>query len=156
MLRKQLISATIAHIDELMSWFPDRDAVMAWGGPAFRYPFSRKSFLEDVHWRRMPTFVLLHTAGEMVGFGQTYEKEGRGHLARLIVSQEQRHNGYGTVLVEQLCEKARELFACSEFSLYVLRENDVAIRCYSKTGFVEAPYPSGDIHYPSQIFMVKK
>jgi ribosomal protein S18 acetylase RimI-like enzyme len=156
MTRTQLVSAAIVHIDELMSWFRDREAVSIWGGPPFRYPFSRESFLEDVYWDRMPTFVLLDTAGAMVGFGQTYEKEERGHLARLIVSPGQRGKGYGKALVEQLSEKARELFSCSEFSLYVLRDNVVATRCYSKAGFEEAPCPSGDIHYPSQIFMIRK
>lgn len=156
MISKQLVPASIAHIDALMSWFPDRDSVVAWGGPSFRYPFSRNSFLEDIHWHRVPTFVLLDVAGAMIGFGQTYEKEGRGHLARLIVSRGQRHKGYGKVLVEQLCEKARELYSCSQYSLYVLRTNDVAIRCYSKAGFEEAPYPSDDVHYPSQIFMIRK
>jgi len=139
MISKQLVSASNVHIDALMSWFPDRDSVVTWGGPSFRYPFSRNSFLEDVYWDRMPTFVLLDAAGAMIGFGQTYEKEGRGHLARLIVSLPLRHNGYGKALVERLCEKARELYACSEYSLYVLRTNNAAIRCYSKAGFEEAP-----------------
>jgi ribosomal protein S18 acetylase RimI-like enzyme len=156
MLKKPLVSASIAHIDALMSWFPDRDSVVTWGGPSFRYPFSSTSFLEDVCWDRIPTFVLLDAAGAMIGFGQTYEKEGRGHLARLVVSEGQRRKGYGRVLVEQLCKKARDLYSCSEHSLYVLRTNDVAIRCYSKAGFEEAPYPGGDIHYPTQIFMIRK
>jgi ribosomal-protein-alanine N-acetyltransferase len=156
MKRTQLVSASIVHIDELMSWLQDRESVLAWGGLRFRYPFSRESFLEDVYWDRMPTFVLFDVAGAMVGFGQTYEKEGRGHLARLIVSPGQRGKGYGTALVEQLGEKARELFSCSGCSLYVMRGNDVATRCYSKAGFEEAPCPNGDIHFPSQIFMIRR
>ena len=156
MTKTQLVSASIAHVEELMSWFLDREAVSIWGGPPFRYPFSRESFLEDVYWDRMPTFVLLDTVGAMIGFGQTYEKEGRSHLARLIVSPEHRGKGYGKALIEQLSEKARELFSCSEFSLYVVRDNEVATRCYAKAGFEEAPCPSGDIHYPSQIFMIRK
>ena len=156
MARTQLVSASIVHVDELMSWFRNRESVLNWGGLRFRYPFSRESFLEDVYWGRMPTFVLLDAAGAMVGFGQTYEKEGRGHLARLIVSPGQRGKGYGTAIVEQLSEKARELFSCSEFSLYVMQGNDVATRCYSKAGFEEAPCPNGDVHFPSQVFMTKK
>ena len=156
MAKLQLVSASIAHVKELMSWLSDREAVLAWGGLRFRYPFSRESFLEDVHWDRMPTFVLLDSTGAMVAFGQTYEKNERGHLARLIVSPEQRGNGYGQALVEQLSEKAREMFSCSEFSLYVMRGNDVATHCYLKAGFEEAPCPSGDIHFPSQIFMIRK
>jgi len=156
MTKAELVCASIAHVEELMSWFRDGDAVSTWGGPGFRYPFSRKSFLADVYWERMPTFVLLDTKGAMIGFGQTYEKEERGHLARLIVSPGHRGKGYGRALVEKLSEKARELFSCSEFSLYVVRDNEVATRCYSKAGFEEAPYPSGDIQYPSQIFMIRK
>lgn len=156
MTESQLVSASIAHVEELMSWFRNREAVSSWGGPPFRYPFSRESFLEDVYWDRMPTFVLLDTAGAMIGFGQTYEKEERGHLARLIVSPEHRGKGHGRALVEQLSEKARELFSCSEISLYMARDNEVATRCYTNAGFEEASNPSGDIHYPSQIFMIRK
>ena len=156
MIKSQLVSASIAHVEELMSWFRDREAVANWGGSPFRYPFSRESFLEDVHWDRMPTFVLLDTVGTMIGFGQVYEKEERGHLARLIVSPGHRGKGHGTALVEQLSEKARELFSCSELSLYVVRDNEVATRCYAKAGFKEAPCPSGDIHHPSHVFMIRK
>jgi len=156
MTKSQLVPASIAHVEELMSWLPDREAVANWGGSRFRYPFSRESFLEDVHWNRMPTFVLLDTVGTMIGFGQVYEKEGRGHLARLIVSPGHRGKGHGTALVEQLSEKARELFSCSELSLYVVRDNEVATRCYAKAGFEEASFPSGDIHHLSYVFMIRK
>ena len=67
-----------------------------------------------------------------------------------------RGKGHGTALVEQLSEKARELFSCSEFSLYVVRDNEVAARCYAKAGFEEASYPIGDIHHPSYVFMIRK
>lgn len=151
-----LVPASLTHIENLMSWLPDRDAVASWGGPLFRYPFTRESFLEDVRWDEISTFVLLDAARVMVGFGQVYEKNGRGHLARLIVSKGHRGNGYGRALIEQICEKAREQMPWSEFSLFVARDNDAAIRCYSTSGFEVAPYPVGDTRYPSMIFMIKK
>lgn len=75
MTTSELVRASIPHVEELMSWCRDGETVSTWGGPLFRYPFSRESFLEDVCWERMPTFVLLDTTGTMIGFGQTYEKE---------------------------------------------------------------------------------
>ncbi len=138
-----------------MSWFSDKVSVEIWGGPPFRFPFTRESFLEDVRWNKMQSFVMLNTADAMIGFGQTYEKEKRGHLARLVVSPKLRGEGHGKELVELLIEKARECCSCSEFSLYVLRDNIVASRCYAKVGFEDAPYPRGDDYYSSQKFMIR-
>ena len=41
----QLELATDRDIDELMTWFPDAAAVDIWGGPKFRFPFTRDSFV---------------------------------------------------------------------------------------------------------------
>jgi len=138
-----------------MTWFPDRESVAKWGGPPFRYPFDKDQFLEDVHWEKMPTYVLFGPNGTMLAFGQTYEKAGRGHLARLIVSAEQRGRGYGASLVTLLSDESMELFSCAESSLYVLPDNTVAMSCYAKVGFGAALYPEGDTYYPTQKLKVR-
>ena len=63
----KLRDATSADIDELMDWFPALEDVRIWGGPAFRYPFTRKTFFEDVNRGRPASFSLRDPAGELAG-----------------------------------------------------------------------------------------
>jgi ribosomal protein S18 acetylase RimI-like enzyme len=128
-------------IDELMRWFPDREAVHEWGGPVFRFPFTRHSFAEDIHWGRMASFSLYEPAGPLAGFGQLYEREARIHLARLAVAPARRGQGVGLCLVERLMARGKSLYDLPEFSLFVFCDNTQALRCYEAAGFQIADYP---------------
>ena len=130
-----------SDIDQLMRWFPDADATRIWGGPDFRHPFNRHSFAEDIHWGRMATFSLRSPAGELAAFGQLYERLNRINLARLAVNPSMRGQGIGRRLVEMLMTAGPQMFACSEFSLFVYRDNIVAAKCYTSLGFKVATYP---------------
>lgn len=138
-----LEESTVADVDELMSWFPAAADVMVWGGPAFRYPFTRETFFADVHWGRMSSFSLYEPPGALVAFGQVYERIGRINLARLVVRPDMRGCGVGKRLVEMLMTASRNLFSCGEYSLFVLRENTPACDCYKSMGFVVRDYPDG-------------
>ena len=136
--------ATKSDISHLMSWFPDERSVNIWGGPKFRYPFTRDTFEEDVHWREMYTYCLVDSPGAMLAFGQIYERHGRINLARLVVAPDQRSQGLGKQLVDMLMDKGREKFPLEEFSLYVRKDNYAARACYVGSGFEEHEYPKGD------------
>jgi ribosomal protein S18 acetylase RimI-like enzyme len=116
-----LASSTDAEIDELMAWFPDADAVYTWGGPKFRFPFTARSFREDCHIDTMESYSLRNESGKLAAFGQSYEREGRGHLARLVASPYLRRQGAG--------------------SRFVFRDNVPAFECYLSLGFVVQDYP---------------
>lgn len=128
-------------IDRLMRWFPDARAVTVWGGPHFRFPFTRHSFAEDIHWGRMASYSLSLPGSEIAGFGQVYERFGRINLARLVVNPELRGIGIGKQLVTGLMREGRRLFALDEYSLFVYRDNAPALRCYQSAGFRMADYP---------------
>ena len=133
--------ATDRDIDELMSWFPDADSVDIWGGPKFRYPFTRDSFVNDCGVDRMVSYSLRAPDGRMVAFGQRYVRNGRAHLARLIASPAARRYGYGRRLIEEIIEAVRREGRHSEVSLFVYRHNEPAYRCYLQLGFRVQPYP---------------
>jgi ribosomal protein S18 acetylase RimI-like enzyme len=130
-----------SDIDQIMKWFPDADATRIWGGPDFRHPFNRHSFAEDIHWGRMATFSLRSPAGELAAFGQLYERLNRINLARLAVNPATRRQGIGRRLLEMLMSVGPQIFSCSEFSLFVYRDNVVAARCYESMGFRVTTYP---------------
>ena len=130
-----------SDIGQLMKWFPDADATRIWGGPAFRHPFNRHSFTEDIHWGRMATFSLRSPAGEFAAFGQLYERLNRINLARLAVNPTMRGQGIGRRLLEMLMTLGPQMFSCAEFSLFVYRDNVVAAKCYESMGFKVTSYP---------------
>ncbi len=137
-----LRNTTDSDIDELIGWFPDAASVDIWGGPEFRFPFTRQSFCEDCHLENvLQSFSLLDPDGRMAGFGQLYNRHERGHLARLISNPEMRRQGAGRRLIELLVRVARERYGFEEYSLFVYRHNEPAYRCYLDLGFTVQEYP---------------
>lgn len=126
-----------------MRWFPDAQSTRTWGGPEFRFPFTRHSFAEDMHWGRMASYSICSAADELAAFGQLYERFGRINLARLVVDPALRGAGLGRRLVRCLLDKGETGFDCDEFSLFVYRDNVAALSCYQSEGFRITDYPDG-------------
>lgn len=151
----QLYRAVRADIEGLMSWFPDARSTRVWGGPAFRYPFTAETFAEDTRWRQMDSFRLADADGDMLAFGQLYERHGRINLARLVVAPERRGQGLGRRLVALLMEEGRRRFPLDEFSLFVFRDNRPARACYESLGFEERVWPPGDDLIENCVYMTR-
>lgn len=137
----RLEPATEADLGALMGWFETERDVKIWGGPEFRYPCTRETFLHDTRWKEMATFALREPSGEMVGFGQLYDRIGRINLARLIVRSDQRGKGLGKTLIAKLLDAGPRLLPLQEFSLFVYRYNTPALECYKSMGFEINDYP---------------
>ena len=126
---------------ELMTWFPDAASVDRWGGPKFRFPFTRESFYEDCRIDVMRSYALRNPAGSFAAFGQTYERNGRGHLARLIANPTLRRQGAATRLIEMIIATLEMQYDYDEYSLFVYRDNIPAYQCYLSLGFAVTDYP---------------
>lgn len=137
----KLAAAGAGDWDAIMTWFPDAASVDVWGGPDFRYPFTRQSFIEDCRIDVMDPYVLISPDGDRAAFGQSYERAGRGHLARLVVNPRLRRQGAGKRLVEMIIASLEERHAYDEYSLFVYRHNAPAYRCYLSLGFTVTDYP---------------
>ena len=135
--------ATAEDIDELMDWFPDAESVDIWGGPRFRYPFTRRSFIEDCRIKRMTSYSLRRFDGALLAFGQVYVRDSRAHLARLIANPALRRLGYGRLLIEKIIGVIRREGEHAAVSLFVYRHNEPAYRCYRSLGFSVQDYPAG-------------
>ena len=145
-----------SEVETLKSWFPDKESSYFWCGPGLRFPFTHESFLEDIHWERMPAYSLLDERGQLSAFGQYYGKLGRCHLARLVVSPSLRSRGVGRDFISRLMSIGMADLGAAECSLFVLSCNDRALRCYRSLGFEKVPYPSGHEVYSDIDFMVRK
>lgn len=150
-----LAPAADAEFDDVMSWFPDAHSVDIWAGPNFRYPFTSETFREDCRVDVMASYVLRNSAGELVAFGQSYEREGRGHLARLVSNPAMRRQGAGKKLIRMIIAALEMSGDYDEYSLFVYRDNTPAYQCYLSLGFVVVEYPD-DAPMPDKCFFLTR
>jgi ribosomal protein S18 acetylase RimI-like enzyme len=144
------------EIETLKSWFPDKESGYIWCGPGLRFPFTHETFVEDIHWQKMPSYSLRSEEGVFIGFGQFYEKANRCNLARLVVSPECRSKGLGQSFIGQLMRIGMSELNVKECSLFVLNNNEKALKCYKSLGFIEQDYPEDHEHYEGINYMVFK
>ena len=138
----------------MMVWFPDAESCQVWGGTEFRHPFTEETFVADTRCDSLPTYSLVGEAGELLGFGQYYDRVGRCHLSRLAISPEHRGRGLGTRLIEQLIELGAPALSASECSLFVARTNPAAARLYERLGFRVTPYPDAALTLSGIDYMI--
>ncbi|MDH3621475.1 MAG: GNAT family N-acetyltransferase [Gammaproteobacteria bacterium] len=150
-----LAPAADADFDEIMTWFPDADSVDIWGGPNFRYPFTGETFREDCRIDLMSSFALRSNDGRLAAFGQSYERDGRGHLARLVSNPSSRGQGAGKQLIRMTIAALENIHGYDEYSLFVYRHNVPAYRCYLSLGFRVVAYPD-DAPMPDKCFFLTR
>lgn len=143
-----LLEPTQELIQEMMSWINDERELSVWAGPNFRYPFTLKSFTEDLQLGELSSYCLsssdvkaANDADALLAFGQFYQRLDKCHLARLLVAPQQRGNGLVKVLIKSLSACGRQKFGLDGDSLFVLPENTAAIRAYTSIGFEVLEYP---------------
>ena len=134
-----LAPAAPGDIPVIMSWIATKEDCAIWGGPGFRYPFTQKTFSEDLLLQH-PSYMLREGA-RAVGFGQCYQREGRRHLARLIIAPEARSRGFGSRLISALLQTPSQDASADETSLFVKHINPRAAELYRRMGFEVTPYP---------------
>jgi ribosomal protein S18 acetylase RimI-like enzyme len=143
------------EFDEIMAWFPDGRSLDLWGGPAFRYPFTRESFLEDLRIDAADSYGLRDADNRLGAFGQCYERYGRGHLARLVTNPALRRQGVGRRLIEMIIATLEVQRDFDEYSLFVYRHNEAAVRCYRSLGFAVTDYPE-DAPMPDKCYFLTR
>lgn len=143
-----------ARLPELMSWFEDAAACRVWGGPGFRFPFTRDTFRADARLDSLASFALASDEAVLLGFGQYYLRAGRCHLGRLVIAPGHRGRGLGGSLVRELCRAGSADLGVETYSLFVLPGNERAIRLYERLGFAPARYPEPDPMFDDCVYMV--
>jgi ribosomal protein S18 acetylase RimI-like enzyme len=150
-----LSPTTDTDIDAVMAWFPDAESVNVWGGPAFRYPFTGETFREDCRLDLTDSYCLRDASGELAAFGQSYERCGRGHLARLASNPAMRRRGAGKRLIRMILASLDQRHGYDEYSLFVFRDNEPAYQCYLSLGFGVHEYPD-DAPMPDRCYFLTK
>jgi ribosomal protein S18 acetylase RimI-like enzyme len=131
--------ATPADAAVALSWTPEDDALRRWAGPSTRCPATAESLWADISNADATPFALELPGHSLVGFGQVrFREQTYGHLARIIVSPQERGRGFGRILCTALMREARRLHpAIAGYSLYVFPDNLNAITLYRSLGFAD-------------------
>jgi [ribosomal protein S18]-alanine N-acetyltransferase len=133
-------SATLSDLREVASWVRTQRDAELWAGWRVAFPLDPGLLPSQVEFTDTNAFCLV-ADDRVVAFGQLVAKSSRrGHLARVIVSPEERQQGYGRMLVEHLLAVARAR-GLERVSLNVDDANEAAIALYSGLGFTEAARP---------------
>ena len=124
-----------------MSWFKTERHVRDWAGPSIRFPFTATSFTEDACVNQLESIAMTDSSGELLAFGQFYQRLDCCHLARLVVSPQHRGQGLITKLVEHLSNTGCQELGVQRVSLFVGIHNQPALKVYRALGFTETRYP---------------
>ena len=151
----KLVSPNQSHLAEISGWVTNQADLIKWAGPGFRYPFTIETFTEDLNLERLASYCLIDEREQLLAFGQCYQRIGRCHLGRLIVNPTLRGQGIAKQLINKLMDSGFNAFNTVEASLFVLADNESAIKAYTKLGFLLSEYPE-PIPIDNCLYMIKQ
>ncbi|GAA0854051.1 GNAT family N-acetyltransferase [Aliiglaciecola litoralis] len=136
-----LTKAAAGDTPQLHTWFDNLHDIQYWGGPSMDYPISLCSFSEKLKMDSLASFKLAQGTQPLLAFGQAYLRAKRIHFCRLAVSPSHRGKGLGRTLVNSLMQHAPNHVDGNGYSLFVMADNEIAIKLYQSLGFHLAQYP---------------
>ena len=136
----ELIESTMSHIPDVMSWLDSAEEMLLWGGPNLIYGLDVQGFADQIKLDSVNSRTLIDEQNNVVGFGQYYDRLGRIHFGRIAVAKNQRGKGLSHILMSLLIVDATQNDK-RDMSLFVMKNNLPAIKCYEKLGFYVEQYP---------------
>ncbi|MDF2039365.1 GNAT family N-acetyltransferase [Cytobacillus oceanisediminis] len=102
------------------------------------------------------TCKAIYDKGTLIGFAThgLDRDHDRYELVSLMLGHQFQGKGYGIPAIKLVIKEMKEMYACDEIYLSVIKENEPAIRVYEKVGFE----PTGEIFqafHPEPIYKLK-
>jgi RimJ/RimL family protein N-acetyltransferase len=134
------------EIPKLVSWIPDKEFLLQWGGPAYSISLIKEQLLNDVKAiedddpKSLMFSAKLIDNNEMIGHIQLLGIDRNNMSARigrvLVGEMENRNKGIGLQMVNGILEIAFNKLHLHRIDLGVFDFNKSAIACYEKAGFI--------------------
>jgi ribosomal-protein-alanine N-acetyltransferase len=125
MLKLELVSASIEHINDIMTV----------ENLSFSIPWSRDAFIEEITRNKFAIYISAKLDDKVVGYGGMWKVIDEGHITNIAVHPEFRGNKIGSALLEELLTIAKNE-GINKLTLEVRKSNLVAQKLYSKFGFL--------------------
>lgn len=133
------------EIPQLISWIPNKEFLLQWGGPSYTFELMDKQLLYDINMmlQENPKSLMfsakLIESNETCGHIQLLDIDRVNMSARigrvLVGEKEYRSKGLGLQIVNAVLDVAFNKLNLHRVDLGVFEFNKSAIACYKKTGF---------------------
>lgn len=130
-----MIAGDVAHVR--LATIDDLGALLAIERAAFTRPWTEASFRDELG-RPDRVWLVVETAGEVVGVGGVADLAGDAHVLSVAVAADHRRRGYGHTLVTALLSAAGAQLGSRRATLEVRESNLAARALYRRLGFTEA------------------
>ncbi|MBU3176827.1 GNAT family N-acetyltransferase [Clostridium estertheticum] len=134
------------EIMQLVSWVPNKEFLLQWGGPLYNFEFMGKQFRNDINEmigenpKNLMFSCKLLESNEMVGHIQLLGIDRVNMSARvgrvLVGDKKYRGKGIGLEMVNAILDIAFNKLNLHRVDLGVFDFNESAIACYKKAGFI--------------------
>jgi RimJ/RimL family protein N-acetyltransferase len=143
----------------LQNWVTSPELLFQFSAVELSYPLSLEqwqSYRQKYPDRRQ--YLAMLDDGAPYAFGEIIPQDEKSvRLSRLLIGEAlQRGKGLGGRLIKELVEKAVRQFAVERIDLFVLADNQGAIRCYEKAGFEFVEAPLIELEFESKKYPVRK
>ena len=129
----------------LISWIPNQEFLMQWGGPSYTFPLTEEQLYNEFeissseHPKMLMFSVKLCDTDELVGHIQLLHIDLINMSARigrvLVGDKNHRNKGIGVEMINSILSIAFDTLKLHRVDLGVFDFNKGAIACYEKVGF---------------------
>jgi RimJ/RimL family protein N-acetyltransferase len=128
-----------SHFEILESWITDKYVLLQYSGTHFQFPFTEAqilNYLKEYPERRI--YMGLQPDGTPFAFGEIIPQDSSSvRLARLLIGNPGlRGQGLGSAFIKAMINETRIVFGAVDIDLFVFSDNQPAIQCYLKNGFM--------------------
>ena len=128
----QIMRALPSHIDD----------IVIIENLSFKIPWSRQAIIDELTKNQFALYYGAEANGRIIGYAGMWHICDEGHITNIAVHPEFRGAGVGSLLMECLIGKARELEIVS-MTLEVRKSNAPAQGLYRKYGFADGGFRKG-------------
>lgn len=111
----------------------DVDELLLLERAAFDAPWTKQMFLDELA-NTFAQYWVIRIEGKLAAYGGFWHIADECHVTNIAVHPDYRHLGLGTLMVEHILNRSRDLGAAG-VTLEVRPSNTQALRLYEKTGF---------------------
>jgi len=143
----------------LQNWVTSKEMLFQFSATELSYPLTLEQW--QAYQQKYPNrrqYLAMLKDGTPYAFGEIVPQDAQSvRLARLLVGEaHQRGRGLGGRLVSALVTESVDQFTVKRIDLFVLADNQKAIRCYEKVGFTFVDALAIELEFEGKKYPVRK
>ncbi|MFV8270868.1 GNAT family N-acetyltransferase [Flavobacterium sp. GT2N3] len=139
---------TEIDFERLINWIENEEILAQFSGPIFEFPLTKEQLNDYLSSENVIAFKVIKVeTNEIIGHSEIYKTENNEvKLCRILIgNKNQRGNGIGKKIINELVKYSYKELNAEKIELNVYDWNKSAIICYEKTGFEINPNKVSEI-----------